>query len=277
MADTLSENKKRKSENLATRIRIDVLNMVNKARSSHIAAAFSMADILAVLYSDILNFDVKNPALATRDRVILSKGHAGAGIYAVLAESGFFPKEDLATYCADGSKLSGHVSHCGVAGIELSTGSLGHGLPVAAGMAFALRMNKNPARVFVILGDGECNEGTTWESALFAAHNKLENLTVIVDRNKMQGLGNSEDIMSLEPFEDKWQSFNWETFRIDGHNHNALRDVFMLPPCRKPRCIIADTIKGRGVSFMENRLEWHYKPPVDDLYNQALRELEEQL
>ena len=260
------------SEELAKFLRLDILKMINQGRSSHIGAAFSAADILAVLYHDILRYRPEESDWAERDRVILSKGHAGAVVYAVLAECGFFPVEQLMTHCADGGKLSGHVSHKGVPGVEFSTGSLGHGLPVGAGMAFALKKQNNPARVYCICGDGECQEGTTWETALFAAQHNLDNLTVIIDRNRMQGLGDTEEISGLEPLADKWIAMNWHTIRIDGHAHQTLREAFSQKSS-KPCCIIADTIKGKGVSFMENQLEWHYKPPVDALFDRALREL----
>ena len=260
------------SEELAKALRLDILQMIHQGKSSHIGSAFSAADIFAVLYHDILHYHPEDPAWPERDRVILSKGHAGAVVYAVLAECGFFPKEQLMTHCADGGNLSGHVSHKGVPGVEFSTGSLGHGLPVGAGIAFALKKQNNPARVYVILGDGECLEGTTWETALFASHHHLNNLTVIIDRNRMQGLGCTEDITALEPLEDKWLAMGWHTMRLNGHSHNDLRNAF-LEEKQQPCCIIADTVKGRGVSFMENQLEWHYKPPTGVLFEQALQEL----
>ncbi len=262
------------SQALARAVRMDVLKMIHQGRSSHIGAVFSMADILAVLYRDILHFQPENPQWDLRDRVILSKGHAGAGIYAVLAECGFFPVESLWTHCADGSCFSGHVSHKGVPGVELSTGSLGHGLPVGAGIAYGLRQDGNPARVYVIVGDGECNEGSTWETALFAAQHHLNNLTVVVDRNRMQGLGDTEELLALEPFADKWRAFNWHVVQVDGHDHDALRAAFAEKSDR-PHCILADTVKGKGVSFMENELKWHYSPPNDEEFNRAMAELQE--
>lgn len=260
------------SEELAKHLRLDILKMINQGKSSHIGAAFSAADIMAVLYHDILRYRPELPDWKDRDRVILSKGHAGAVVYAVLAECGFFPVEQLITHCADGGKLSGHVSHKGVPGVEFSTGSLGHGLPVGAGMAWALKKQNNSGRVYVICGDGECQEGTTWETAMFAAQHKLDNLTIIIDRNRMQGLGDTEGIVGLEPLTDKWIAMRWNTLRINGHSHQELKDAFMQKSCA-PSCIIADTIKGYGVSFMENQLKWHYTPPVGEQFEQALREL----
>ncbi len=262
------------AESLARALRLDVLKMIHQGKSSHIGSVFSMAEILAVLYHDVLRFRPDEPDWKDRDRVILSKGHAGAGIYAVLAECGFFPKEKLMSHCANGSLLSGHVSHKDLPGVELSTGSLGHGLPVGAGMSYALKQDGNPGKVFVILGDGECEEGTTWESAMFASHHRLNNLTVIVDRNRQQGLGASDQITALEPLSEKWKAFNWCVKKVDGHSCAELLAVFRTQTGDAPLCIIAETVKGKGVSYMENALEWHYRSPQDALYEQALAELE---
>ena len=263
------------SKQLAVKLRSDILQMIHDAHSSHTGSALSVADILAVLYYSFLNYSPENPDDDCRDRVIFSKGHGGAGLYAVLAASGFFPEKWLKTYCQNNSPLSGHINSHQVPGVEFSTGSLGHGLPVASGIALSLKMRKNPARVIVIMGDGECDEGSIWESALFAAAHHLNNLTVIIDRNRIQALGNTEDIMPLEPLADKWRSFNWHTRRIDGHDHTQLLEALQQDFPDAPKCIIADTVKGKGVSFMENQLLWHYRTPDDEQLCRAINELTE--
>jgi transketolase len=262
---------------LARRIRIDVLNMTSRGGSSHIGAAFSMADIIAALYGTVLNITPENPDAPERDRFILSKGHAGAAVYAALAETGFFSIELLSTHYKNGSKLSGHVSHKGIPGVEFSTGSLGHGLPVAVGMAKAAKQDRGSHHVFVLLGDGECDEGSNWEAALFAAHHKLDNLTVIIDYNKIQSLDTVENTLGLEPFTSKWESFGWTVHEADGHCLKSLLEK--LPPNihranEKPRCIICHTVKGKGVSFMEHSVLWHYRTAVGDEYEAALKELQ---
>jgi len=250
--------------------------MTNLGASSHIASVLSMADILAVLYGEVLCYKQENPKWPGRDKFILSKGHAGAGVYAVLAESGFFPTEKLKSHYQDGSDLSGHVSHKGIPGVEFSTGSLGHGLPVATGMALAAKINNENNRAFVLLGDGECNEGSNWEAILFAAHHKLDNLVAIIDRNMLQSIYSTEDTLALEPFADKWKAFGWNVIEIDGHNHQEILDA-----CKaeskvedKPLCVIASTIKGKNVSFMEGNILWHYRSPQGSEYDAALAELE---
>jgi transketolase len=258
---------------LAAKLRIDIVQMISASGSSHIGSALSAADILAVLYYSWLSYDPSVPDDDSRDRLIFSKGHGGSCLYAVLAEAGFFPVTELETYCRNNSHLSGHVNSHGVPGVEFSTGALGHGLPVAAGIALSLKLRKNPAKTVVIIGDGECDEGSIWESALFAAAHKLDNLTVIIDRNRMQALGNTEDILPLEPLADKWQSFNWHTQKINGHDCGQLLDALNSGSHGKPKCIIADTVKGKGVSFMENQLLWHYRTPTGELLEKALDEL----
>jgi transketolase len=250
--------------------------MTNLGVSSHIASILSMADILAVLYGKVLCFKSEEPKWAGRDRFILSKGHAGAGVYATLAESGFFPVEKLQSHYQDGSDLSGHVSHKGIPGVEFSTGSLGHGLPVAAGMALAAKINNKKNRVFVLLGDGECDEGSNWEAILFAAHHKLDNLVAIVDRNMLQSIYSTEETLSLEPFAEKWKAFGWNVVEVDGHNHEEILNACKarLEVQNKPLCIIASTIKGKGVSFMENNILWHYRSPQGSEFEAAIRELE---
>ena len=256
-------------------IRVSTLNMVHKASASHVGSCLSIADILAVLYGQILNIDPDNPKLPERDRLILSKGHSAAILYATLAECGFFPKEWLDTYCQDGSPLTGHVSHH-VPGIEVSTGSLGHGLPIGCGMALAGKRDNQPYRVFVIVSDGELDEGSNWEPILFAPQHQLDNLVVIVDYNKIQSFGTVKAILDLEPLADKWKAFRWAVREIDGHNHQQIEDTLKSVPFEtgKPSVIIAHTTKGKGVSFMENQLAWHYKSPNAEQLAQALAEIE---
>lgn len=262
---------------LARRVRMHVLKMTSRGGSSHVAAAFSMADLMAVLYGGALHVNPEQPKLSTRDRFILSKGHAGAAVYATLAETGFFPVEKLETHYQDGSDLSGHVSHKGIPGVELSTGSLGHGLSVGAGMALGARLDGHPHRVFVLLSDGECDEGSNWEAILFAAHHKLSNLVAIIDYNKIQSLGRVSDTLALEPFVDKWQSFGWGVSEVDGHDHDALRSTFDRLPFEadRPSVVIAHTTKGKGVSFMEDTVLWHYRTARGAEFDAALAELEQ--
>lgn len=260
---------------LARRIRRHAVEMTHRGKSSHVGSVLSMADIIAVLYGKILSFDVKNPKWPMRDRFVLSKGHAGAGVYAALAEVGYFETENLKTHYHDGSFLSGHVSHKGIPGVEFSTGSLGHGLPVAVGMAKAAQLDGSKHRVFCVLSDGECDEGSNWEAILFAAHHRLSQLVVIVDYNKLQSLGPVEETLQLEPFPEKWKSFGWLVQEVNGHAHDELeRALSRNDTAGKPLCIIAHTVKGKGVSFMENAVLWHYRTPQGEEYSQACRELD---
>ena len=263
------------SKQLAWLIRRHGIEMTHLSGGSHIASILSVADIVAVLYSDVLRFDPCDPKLADRDRFILSKGHAGAAIYAALAEKGFFDVEQLKTHYQNGSILSGHVSHKGVRGVEFTTGSLGHGLPVAAGMAQAAKLDGKNHRVYVVMGDGECDEGSVWEAALYANHYNLNNLIAIIDHNKMQSLDFCENTLKLSPFADKWKSFGWNVLDIDGHDHEALLDAFhRAAQSDRPTVIIANTVKGKGVSFMEFDILWHYRFPHDGWeYDDALKEL----
>jgi transketolase len=249
--------------------------MINNARSSHLGSGFSMADLLAVLYTGILRVDPSRPDWPERDRFILSKGHACAPLYAVLAERGFFPKSWLDDFYQNGARLAGHATHVGVPGVEVSTGSLGHGLPIACGMALAGKRDEKSFRVFVLLSDGECDEGTIWEAALFAGHHRLDNLIVIVDYNKIQSLGTVAEVLDLEPFAAKWQAFGWAVREIDGHDAKQIGQVLADVPAQvsRPTCIVAHTIKGKGVSFMENKLLWHYRSPDPAEMAKALAEL----
>jgi len=223
-----------------------------------------------------LNVDPENPKSDERDRFVMSKGHAGAGVYAALAESGFFSVEKLKTHYQNGSDLSGHVSHKGIPGVELSTGSLGHGLSVATGMALAAKKENKFHRVFALLSDGECDEGSTWEAVMFAAFHKLDNLIAIIDYNKMQAMDFTAKTLDLEPFADKWKAFGWECAEVDGHNIEKLIEKMQNIPLveNKPTVIIAHTVKGKGVSFMKNDILWHYRSARGEEFDGALKELE---
>lgn len=258
----------------ARALRIDVLRMVHRAKSSHIGGCFSIADLLAVLYGEILKVDPLRPQEVDRDRFILSKGHACAALYAALAARGFFPGDWLDHFYADGSRLPGHATHT-VPGVELSTGSLGHGLSVACGMALAGKQQRDRFRVFTMLSDGECDEGSVWEAALFAGHHRLDNLTVIVDANNIQSLGRVEEVLDLRYLEEKWSACRWAVRKINGHDIPQIRATLAGAPFRSgfPSCIIADTVKGKGVSFMQDQLLWHYRSPDEQEFMAALAEL----
>lgn len=258
---------------LAWKIRRRALDMVHFAHASHIASVFSCADIVAVLYADILKYDAENPALEDRDRLVLSKGHSGAVLYSALAETGFFDAQKLDQYGKNGSQFSCHVSHK-ISGVEVSTGSLGHGVAMACGFALNGKLREKDYRVYSIVGDGECNEGIVWETAMLAAQKKLSNFTVIVDCNHMQALGFTKDIICMQPMADKWQAFGWFVSEVDGHSHEELIKAFAEDSQGKPKVVIANTIKGKGVSFMENELLWHYRDPQREAYQKAVEELE---
>lgn len=263
------------TEELALRVRRHAVEMTSRGGSSHVGAVLSVADLVSVLYGRILRVRPDDPRWPSRDRFILSKGHAGAGVYAVLAETGFFPVQKLETHYQDGSDLSGHVSHKGIPGVELSTGSLGHGLSVGAGMGYAAKLDGQGHRVFVLLSDGECDEGSNWEAILFAAHHRLDNLVAIVDYNRIQSLDEVARTLALEPFADKWRAFGWAVRETDGHDHAALAAALSDLPDEpgRPTCVIAHTVKGKGVSFMENTVLWHYRTARGEELEAALREL----
>ena len=263
------------SKELAKKIRLHALEMTHLGGSSHIGSIFSIADILAVLYEDILFFNPKKPDLKERDRFILSKGHSGAGVYAALAEKDFFPVSELKKHYSDGSKFSGHVSHKGVPGVEFSTGSLGHGLSVSCGLALSAKLDKQNHKIFCLMSDGECDEGSNWEAILFAAHHNLDNLIAIVDYNKLQSIYSPKQTLNLEPFKDKWEAFGWNVQEVDGHDQKKLKETFNTKPSNnRPNCIICHTVKGKGVSFMENNNLWHYRSPQGKEYLEAKKELE---
>ena len=263
------------SQSLARKIRADSLMMVHKANTSHIGTCLSVADLLAVLYGHILKVDPNQPDWPDRDRFILSKGHAAAILYATVAECGFFPIDWLDAYCLDGSKLAGHATSHGVPGVEVSTGSLGHGLPIGCGMALAGKREHKPYRVFVMLSDGELDEGSNWEAILFAPQHQLDNLIAIVDYNKIQSFGAVSEVLELAPLADKWRAFRWAVREIDGHDHAQIESALSSMPFEpgKPSVIIAHTVKGKGISFMENQLAWHYQSPNAEQLAQALAEL----
>ncbi len=259
----------------ANDIRIDIIKAVYSAGSGHPGGSLSAADILTVLYFHEMNIDPANPKMPDRDKFVLSKGHGSPGIYSTLAERGFFPKEDLLTFRKLGSKLQGHPDMIKVPGVEMSTGSLGQGISAAVGMAMANKLDKNPGRVYALLGDGELQEGLVWEAFMAAAHFKLDNLTVIIDWNGLQIDGKNEDVMCVTPIAEKLKGFCWETAEIDGHDLLAITEAFEKARSTKgkPFAIIAKTIKGKGVSFMENDYGWHGKAPNEEQARKAIGEL----
>lgn len=259
---------------LAKKIRISSIEMVHKARASHIGGALSMADILAVLYAKVLHYNVDDPNNDNRDRCLLSKGHACVSFYATLAHVGFYPISELDSYGQNGSPFLCHTSHH-IKGVEISAGSLGHGASIACGIAYGAKIRKRAYRTYVILGDGEMDEGSNWEAFLFAAHYHLDNLCIVIDYNKIQSYGSTNEVMNLEPLAKKIDSFNMHPIEVDGHNHIELKKAFDEAAMYKgkPSVVIAHTIKGKGVSFMENELLWHYKSPNDEQFNKAMEEL----
>ena len=238
----------------------------------HIGSTMSLIEILRVLYDDVMTYDPQNPRLVTRDRLVLSKGHGCIALYVMLADKGFFPKGDLFTFCHYDSGLGGHPEFGHVPGVEASTGSLGHGLAIGVGMAFAARLSKGEHHVFVVLGDGELDEGSVWESALAAGHHQLDNLTIVVDYNKLQSFGPVSEIWDLEPLAAKWQAFGFDCVEVDGHDVEQLRGAISLTGRgTKPRAVIAHTVKGRGIHFAEGNPAWHHKASLKPQDIQDLR------
>ena len=256
-------------------IRRRSFQMVYEAQLGHPGGDFSSADVLATLYFGVLRFDPKAPRAPGRDRFVMSKGHCTGAFYSVLAAAGYFPETQLSTYMQPLSMLNGHPNRNYLPGIETNTGPLGHGLPVATGIAIAGQIDGAPFRTFVLTGDGELQEGSNWEAALTAGHRKLENLTLIVDRNRLQQGARTEDTAGLDPLDDKWRSFGWHVVMVDGHDHRALFDVLSASPAGrgKPLCVIANTTKGKGVSFMNDNVAWHHGVPNREQFEQAMREL----
>ncbi len=258
----------------ASAIRRDALRMVFEARQGHPGGDMSVADILATLYFGVLRVDPKAPRAPDRDRLILSKGHASGAVYATLAEADFLPAELLRTYMKPLSMLNGHPNRNYVPGVEANTGPLGHGLPIAVGVALAGKIDRAAYRVFVITGDGELQEGSNWEAAMAAGHRKLANLTLIIDRNTLQQGARVAETNDVEPLGDKFRAFNWEVVEADGHDPSALIDALTRPAGRaKPLCVIAHTIKGKGVSYMEDQVSWHHGVPTKAQLDQAMKEL----
>lgn len=259
-------------------IRRIVLEQSKRAGVGHIGSALSIADIIASLYGGVLN--VPAPDDPERDRFILSKGHAALALYAALHLRGFVTRDELDTYCADGTLLGVHPEHA-LTGVDVSTGSLGQGLSIGTGIALAARMQGSRRRAFVLVSDAECNEGSVWEAAMFAAHHRLSNVIAIVDVNKQQALGYTDDVLSLSPLSDKWRAFGWDVHAVDGHDVDALTETMSAIAALEqdegpPHVLVADTTFGKGVSFMESQIKWHYLPMSDDEYARALREIEEQ-
>ncbi len=256
-----------------------LLRMIVDAGQGHPGGDLSAADIVAALYFDILRIDSSSSAAPDRDRFVMSKGHCTGALYTALAGAGFFPEAELDTYLKPESRLNGHPNRAYLPGVETNTGPLGHGFPVAVGIAVAGQIDNADYRVFVLTGDGELQEGSIWEAAMFAGHRKLGNLTAIVDRNRLQQGATTEDTNSLEPLADKWRAFGWEVFEVDGHDHAALLAAFdaAAGPRDKPRVLIANTVKGQGVSFMRDQANWHHGVPSPEQYAQAIAELEAEL
>lgn len=263
-----------KSLKFAKKIRNHVVDMCSRGGSSHVGSSLSIVDILSVLYLEVIKFDSSNDKWSDRDRFILSKGHAGSAVYATLAECGFFPVKDLENHYKNGSKFSGHISHKYIPGIEVSTGSLGHGLGIGTGIAYSAKIQNKSYKTFVLLSDGELDEGSNWEALLFISHHKLNNLITIIDYNKLQSLGTVSSTLNLEPIVKKFEAFGFNVFDIDGHNHqeifNSLKNALSSS---KPCLLLCNTIKGKGVSFMENSVLWHYRSPQGEEYKLAKKEL----
>ncbi|MET7656452.1 MULTISPECIES: transketolase [unclassified Streptomyces] len=259
---------------LSTDVRRSVVRMIDGAQLGHIGGDLSVTDILATLFGGVLAVDPEKPRDPQRDRFILSKGHCAAALYATLAHSGFFPPSELSTFTAPLSSLNGHPNRRKVPGVETNTGPLGHGFPVAVGCALAAKLSGRSYRTFVVLGDGELQEGSNWEAAMTAAHYDLASLTAIVDRNRLQQGARTEETKRLEPLADKWTSFGWEVREVDGHDHGQLLSALLPSTTGRPVAVVAHTVKGKGVSFIEDRVEWHHKVPDPAQVQAALAELE---
>ncbi|MGM9425472.1 transketolase [Hydrogenophaga sp. MI9] len=257
----------------STHIRRQVLQTIRQAGLGHVGGDLSVTDVLVTLFDAVLDIDPADPARVDRDRFILSKGHCAAALYSVLAHAGFFDEARLVHFAAAFSPLNGHPNRRKVPGVETNTGPLGHGLPVAVGCATGALLAGQAWRTYVVLGDGELQEGSNWEAAMYAAQRGLGGLTAIVDRNRLQQGASTADTNDLEPLADKWAAFGWETHVVDGHSHAALLEVLQAPAGARPRAVIANTIKGKGVSFMENGVEWHHKVPSAEQVEAAIKEL----
>jgi transketolase len=258
---------------LATDLRRTVIRMVGRAGMGHVGGDLSVIDILATLFGVVLTVDPERPRWPERDRFILSKGHCAAALYATLASCGFLPYTALDTFMAPLSRLNGHPNRTEVPGVEANTGPLGHGLPVAVGCAIAARLRSSPSRTVVVLGDGELQEGSNWEAAMTAGHHRLAELTAVVDRNRLQQGAGTEETNRLDPLPAKWRAFRWEVREVDGHDHAALLAAFEPSTTGRPVAVVARTVKGKGVSFMEDRVEWHHRVPDAGQVRAALAEL----
>jgi len=258
----------------AREIRITALKMIVGAKAGHIGGDYSITDAMTTLFFAVLDNDPKNPKAPERDRFILSKGHCAGALYSTLALLGFFPRDWLDHFMGPLAPLNGHPNHNKVPGVEVNTGPLGHGLPIGVGCAIGAKLRGSKFRTFVFTGDGELQEGSNWEAAMSAAHQRLDNLTVLVDRNRLQQGRGTEETNGLDPLDAKWAAFGWDVLMIDGHDFGALFDAFTTPHAPgKPRCVIANTTKGKGVSFMENLSAWHHKVPSPEQTERALQEL----
>lgn len=260
------------SSELSMWVAKNIIQLAHDNKASHVGGALSIVDTLAVLYGSVLNFDTSNPNWEERDRLFYSKGHACTALYAILCKAGFYGEADLDSFTKNGSYFTSHVNHK-IPGVELSTGSLGHALSVACGVALAGKRKEKSWEVYCILSDGELNEGSNWEAILFAPHHGLNNLTVIIDYNKIQSFGTVKEVLNIEPLSAKFKAFGWNVLEVDGHDHDMLLQSFRAKTVQ-PKVIIANTIKGKGVSFMEHQLAWHYKSPSTEQMNEAFNELE---
>jgi transketolase len=257
----------------ANRSRTTDLTMIGRAGLGHVGGDMSVLDILTTLFFAVLRVDPSKPDWADRDRFILSKGHTAGALYTTLAAVGFFSGRELSTFAGPLSPLNGHPNRTKVPGVETNTGPLGHGLPVGVGMAVGARLAGSARHVYVVLGDGELQEGSNWEAAMTAGHRRLANMTAVVDRNRLQQGAGTEDTNALDPLEDKWRAFGWDVVTVDGHDHMALLSAFVAPRGSRPTCVIANTTKGKGISFMEDRVEWHHKVPDASQISLATAEL----
>ncbi len=273
--DKTKENNIEELEKLSKEIRKEILGMIYRTKSPHIGCSFSMVELLVSLYFRVLNINSNNPADKNRDRFVLSKGHGCPALYAVLAKKGIIDKEFLEGFAKENGTLEQHPTRNPNIGIEITSGSLGHGLSIGVGMALSAKYDNAPWRVFVFLGDGELNEGSNWEAMMFAKQHNLDNLVAIVDHNKLQAMEKSSEVINLEPLKAKWEAFGWNIKEVDGHNVEEIVSVLKNIPFEKgkPSCLVAHTIKGKGVSFMENEPRWHDKYPDDEEYQKALNEL----
>ena len=266
----------RSLEITACRRRIDIVNMIHRAQTGHIGGSLSSIDVLTALYYYVMDVEKIKAGDPDRDRFILSKGHSVEGFYSILADHGFFPREELETYARFHTRLACHPTRK-IPGVEVSTGSLGHGLPIGVGMALSLKRDGSNAHVYVVMGDGEQGEGSVWEAAMAGPTYELDNLTAIVDRNHLQISGNTEDVMRLEPLADRYRAFGWNVVTINGNDFSQIIPALLTRVPGKPTAIISDTVKGKGISLMENQASWHHKVPSEEQYHQALEELNARL